>query len=111
MSVRASRASKRDRNEPAIISLLHRLGAQVIQLEPGQGADLIVIAENGIHICEVKNPAYKWELTQDESLMKMRVERVGQQYHILQTVEDAARLLGREVVDWQAALERDEAGR
>jgi hypothetical protein len=92
---RASHANRRDQNEPPIIELLRRLGCVVIQMQPGQGFDLLVIAWNGVHLVEVKNPAYAFELTHDEALLKIRVEAIGGEYHVIQTPEDAARLVGR----------------
>jgi len=89
---RPSYSNRRDLNEPAIVELFRRVGCIVIPMQPGQGCDLLVIAKNGIHIVEVKNNAYAWELTHQEALLKIQVERLGQAYHIIQTVEEAAAL-------------------
>ena len=96
MSVRAARASKRDKNEKAILEFIEAAGCVVIQMEPGQGFDLLVIAQNGIHIVEIKNPAYRWELTHDESMMKISVEQVGQAYHICESIQDAGNIIGKD---------------
>jgi hypothetical protein len=96
---RPSRANRRDKNEPPIVEYLQRAGCEVIQMQPGQGCDLIVIAQNGVHVVEVKNPDYKWELTAAESMMKLRIEQNGQRYNVIETIEDAARMINREVWD------------
>ena len=91
---RASHANRRDQNEPPIVEVLRRLGCVVIQMQPGAGFDLLVIARNGVHLVEVKNPAYAFELTHYESLLKINVEAIGGEYHVIQSLEDAVRLVG-----------------
>ena len=97
MSARASRANRRDRNEAELVSFWNRLDCVWIPQEPGAGFDGILIAPNGVHIVEVKNAAYAWELTHDESLMKIRIQEAGQEYRVIQTLEEAARLIDYEI--------------
>lgn len=94
MGSRASHANRRDKNESAIVEAFRRCACTVIPMQPGQGFDLLVIAPNGIHLVEVKNSDYSWELTQPESLLKIQAEQVGQVYSVIETVEDALRLIG-----------------
>ena len=91
--------------------MFERLGAVVIPMQPGQGFDLLVIAANGTHLVEVKNPAYKWELTKEESLMKIRVEQAGQKYNIIEDTAEAAVLVGHTVAEWDSELIREAIGR
>jgi Holliday junction resolvase len=85
---------KRDANEKEIARFLERVGCEVIRQDRHAGFDLLVIAPAGIYVCEVKNPARAWTLTDAEKEMQARIEQIGQKYNIIETVEDAAKLVG-----------------
>jgi L-lactate utilization protein LutB len=47
---------------------------------------------------EVKNPARAWKLTEAEQKTKDEIESAGGKYYIVETVKDAARVIGWEIV-------------
>jgi hypothetical protein len=94
MTVRVAHASRRDKNEKELVDFWRSAGCIWIPLQPGQGADGILIGITGTFIVEVKNPEYMWELTKEESMLKIQMEQCGQSYNIVQTLGDAARLIG-----------------
>jgi hypothetical protein len=96
---RPSRANRRDANEGPIVAFWRGFGCFWLPLIPGQGADGVLIAQNGIHLVEVKNAQTRWKLTPDELALKAIVEATGQRYNVIETIEDAARLIDREVWD------------
>ena|SRR3990167_9388758 len=86
----------RDSNEAEIIQFLRATGARVQQMTERAGFDLLVTCE--LHyIVEVKNPARKWKLTEAEAKTKQEIESAGGRYHIVETVEQAARVIGWEI--------------
>jgi hypothetical protein len=96
---RPSRANRRDANEGPIVELWRNMGAIWIPQQPGAGFDGVLIAQNGIHLVEVKNAQTRWKLTPDELALKAIVEATGQRYNVIETIEDAARMIDREVWD------------
>ena len=86
--------NKRDANEGPIVELWRAAGCELIQLRPGQGADWVVIASNGVHVVEIKNPD-GWQYTDAELALKNSAEELGQRYETVFTIEDAARMIGR----------------
>ena len=86
--------NRRDNNEADILDLWKALGCHWIPQPRQNGFDLVLIARNGAHIVEIKNPARKWELTEAEQRRKAKVEAAGGTYHIIQTYDDARRLVG-----------------
>jgi hypothetical protein len=101
MPSRSSRANRRDENESAIVSFWRDLGCDWIEQSIDAGFDGLLFAPNGMHIVEIKNPLKKWKLTDRELITKSNVEFHGEEYHIVQTIEDSARVVGREIVDWE----------
>ena len=87
--------NNRDKNEKALVELWAASGCVWIQQMAGQGCDGILIAPNGVHIVEIKNPEYKWDLTDTEKETKKMVEFVGQKYNIIENDEQALELVGR----------------
>jgi hypothetical protein len=83
--------NNRDKNEREIIEVLRRVGCVVWQMDRKAGFDLLVIApsDGGVEIVEVKNPARKWTLTEDEKKKKAEVESVNGVYWIIEDIEDA----------------------
>jgi len=60
-----------------------------------KGYDLVIVCpRTGVHIVEIKNPAYEWELTPAEKKRKAEVEAAGGRYNIIETDEQARRLVG-----------------
>lgn len=91
---RPSRANKRDANEGPIVEAWRACHCALIEMQPGQGCDWIVVAPNGVHIVEIKRPG-KWTLTPDELRTKCETEAAGGKYNIVETVADALRMVGR----------------
>jgi len=90
------RKNDRDTNEKAIIRALRAAGCIVRQMDRHAGFDLLVVSPfTGIHIVEIKNPAYKWHLTENEEDFQGLVESVDQTYWVIQTVDEALKMIDR----------------
>lgn len=88
------RQNNRDKNEAALIELWRACGCFVSQMDRMKGYDLVIVCpRTGVHIVEIKNPAYKWTLTDDEKKIKAEVEAAGGRYNIIETDEQARRLV------------------
>ena len=85
---------KRDANEKDICDCIVALGGSYTKMHANGGFDLVVVL-NGVHIVEVKNPEYKWKLTEDELKKKEQVESTGGIYNIVQTDDDILKLKER----------------
>ena len=85
--------NKRDANEREIITVAKHAGAHVIQMDKNAGFDLLVVHPKGVFIVEVKNPDLKWKFTQAEEAQMRRVERAGQEYHVVELAEDFIEML------------------
>ena len=90
---RPSRANRRDLNEAAIVSFWRCVGCYWIPFVPGQGADGLLFALNGVHLVEIKNPETSWKLTPEELALKSSVERMGHKYNVIQTLDEAQGLV------------------
>jgi len=88
------RADRRDINERKIVEYWRALGNEWIPAKPGQGYDGLLITRLDVHIVEIKNPQRKWKLTDCEKRTKEIVERLGQKYNIVETMEDAEYMAG-----------------
>ena len=88
------KADRRDANEPEFVQLWQALGYTWIAMKPGQGFDGLLVTPLDIYVIEVKNPARKWKLTDCERKTKEAIERNGQEYHIIETLEDAKYIAG-----------------
>ena len=88
------RADRRDNNEAEYLELWKGLGYVWVAMKPGQGFDGLLVTPTGIHIVEIKNGNYKWKLTDCERKVKEQVEHMGQEYHIIDCLEDAKYLAG-----------------
>ncbi len=90
------RKNDRDANERDIIRALRAVGCIVRQMDRHAGFDLLVVSPfTGIHIVEVKNPAYKWHLTENEQDFQGLVESAGETYWIIDSVEAAMKMIDR----------------
>ena len=84
---------KRDTNENDICVAILEHGGFYKKMPEVCGFDLLVVfPKTGVHIVEVKNPSYKWQLTDAEQDMKEDVEHYGGAYHVVETVEDCIKL-------------------
>lgn len=98
MTRHASRLkNKRDTNERELVELWERFGCHWIAMPAGAGFDGVLLAPNGIHVVEVKNPSYRWKFTPDERIMQDVVENAGHAYNVIETDEQALALIGRSV--------------
>ena len=86
--------NRRDANEADILDLWRALGCHVIPQPRQNGFDLVLVARNGVHVVEIKNPARRWELTDAERARKAKIEAAGGVYHIITTHDEARRLVG-----------------
>lgn len=86
--------NKRDLNEAKIIEIWCGLGYTWLQMKPGQGFDGLLVTPQGMYIVEIKNPDEYWELTDSEKKLAESIEIMGQTYHIIESTEDALKLIG-----------------
>jgi len=84
----------RDANEPELVKFWKQLGYKWIPMRAGQGFDGLLITPLNIYIVEIKNPAKKWKLEDNEKKLKEDVEYFGHEYHIIETMQDAEYLAG-----------------
>lgn len=92
------RANRRDVNEREIVDFWRQMGCIWIPMVPSQGFDGLLIDRGRLYIVECKNPAVSWKLTPAEMELSRRVEDIGGAYHIIETVEAAAALIGLSVI-------------
>jgi len=76
-------ANRRDKNERAIIESLRAAGAVCLQMQPGQGFDLLVLWRGVAHVVEVKNPETSTQLTPNEQAFRDECGRVGVPYWVV----------------------------
>ena len=88
------RLNRRDANEAGLVQFWRALGCEWIEMSRHAGFDGVLVALNGVHIVEVKNPARRWTLTEAEQQRKAAVEQAGGRYNIVETDDDARRLIG-----------------
>lgn len=88
---------KRDANERDIVSFWRHLGFLWVQMDRYAGFDGLLVTRSSVYIVEIKNPAVKWRLTENEKERKEQVEQLGQKYNVIQTLSDASKLVG---VEW-----------
>ena len=65
---------------------------------PGQGFDGLLIDRSGMYLVEIKNPEASWSLTPAELELSRRVKDIGGEYHVIETLEAAAQLIGLSVL-------------
>jgi peptide methionine sulfoxide reductase MsrA len=85
---------KPDANKKEIVEVIKIMGCIWIDQDKYAGLDGFLVASNGIHAVEIKNPAYRWELTDREKRCREEIERLGQKYNIIQTQDEALTLAG-----------------
>jgi hypothetical protein len=90
---RPSRSNRRDANEKELLEFWRAAGCYWIPMQPGQGFDGLLIAQNGVHIIEVKNPAKKWKLTEEEKELQDKLMSLLVVYNIVQNMQDAERVI------------------
>lgn len=92
------RAAKVDDNQPQIVKALRRSGAYVILTSQLKNAfDLLVIYQGVIYIVEVKDGSKtksRRQLTEGEEICRHGVESHGAKYHIIESVDDALKMIG-----------------
>lgn len=88
------RLNRRDDNEAALVQFWRALGCEWIEMSRHAGFDGVLVALNGVHIVEVKNPARRWALTDAEQKRRAAVERAGGRYNVIETNADARKLVG-----------------
>ena len=92
------RNAKVDSNQSEIVSALRRVGCYVLHLHQLKNCFDLLICWRGQTWCvEVKDgskPPSKRKLTEGEQACKDELERVGVKYHIIESVDQALRLVG-----------------
>ena len=96
-TITGMRAARRDKSEHEIVTFLRSVGALWIPMGPDAGFDGLLVYRGQTYIVEVKTPG-PWKLTPHEVETSARVEFQGVRYHIVETVEAAARLIGLDVI-------------
>ena len=86
-------AQKRDVNEAELIALWRGVGCVVIPMDKNAGFDLLVIHRGEVYIVEIKQEG-KYHLTEAEKSRCIQVELSGVPYSIIQTADDALRMIG-----------------
>lgn len=88
------RLNRRDNNESRIVEFWQALGCVWIPQSRHSGFDGVLVARNGVHIVEIKNPARRWTLTDAEQRRRAEVEAAGGVYNIVCNDDDARILIG-----------------
>ncbi len=90
-------SSKTDKNQAQIVEYFRKAGAHVLLTHQLKNAfDLLVGYRGRLFIVEVKDgtlPPSKRKLTEGEKRCSEAFSRVGVSYHIVESIEDAERLL------------------
>jgi hypothetical protein len=86
--------SKRDANESELITLWRKVGAVCIEMDRNAAFDLLVLHRGEVYLVEVKAEGKRMRLTQRERERCTEVEAVGVPYNIVQTADDALKMLG-----------------
>jgi Holliday junction resolvase len=83
---------KRDANEKEIVRFFRRqCGCVVIRQDRHAGFDLLVIDRDTCYVVEIKRHE-QLSLTVNEQILQAEI---GKMYHIVTSVEEAAKLIGR----------------
>jgi len=90
--------NKRDINEAEIVRFWLMFGALWIQQKLEAGFDGLLIYKGEKYIVEIKQPDCKDRLTNNERATRDLMERQGVKYHIITTIEEAAELVGFELI-------------
>ena len=83
---------KRDANEKEIVRFFRQCGCVVIRQDRHAGFDLLVIDRDTCYVVEIKRPHEQLSLTVNEQILQAEI---GKMYHIITSVEEAAKLIGR----------------
>jgi hypothetical protein len=89
--------NRRDSNEKDILALWRRMGAKWIPMGPGIGFDGLLIFGADKHVVEIKRPECRGRLTEAELECKEAIEAMGGSYEIITDLEEAAKLLGKDI--------------
>lgn len=84
----------RDANEAGLVQFWRAMGCHWIPMDRHKGFDGLLVARNGVHIVEIKNPARRWNYTPAEVTRKVEVEKAGGVYNTIETDEQARKLIG-----------------
>ena len=63
-------------------------------MRAGQGFDGLLITPLGVYVIEIKNPEQHWKFEPSEQKLCDEMERLGQKYHVIETMEDAKYIAG-----------------
>jgi hypothetical protein len=86
---------RKDNNHAEIVAALESCGALCLDMtgDPKIGFDLLVVHRALKHICEIKDGTGK-KLTPNEAKRKSDIESKGAVYNVIDSVEDALRMIG-----------------
>lgn len=82
----------RDKNEPEITEIIRAYHVPYGLLPEGFGADILLFT-SPMTLIEVKNPSYKWSLTDKEKERQAYCIEHNIPYHIVETQEEIAEIL------------------
>lgn len=92
------RAARVDRNQPEIVRHLRSAGAVVVITSQLKNAfDILVGFRGRLFVMEIKDPHQppsKRRLTSGEETCKRRIEASGNNYHIVETPNQALEIIG-----------------
>ena len=93
------RANRIDANQPEIVAALRRAGAEWIPTsgDPKIGFDGLIAFRGELHVAEIKDgskPPSERQLTDCEAKRKEQLEYKNVAYNVLESVDDALRLIG-----------------
>ena len=93
------RAARTDANQTEIIKAFRRMGAVVLPTHQLKNAfDCLVAFQGRLYIVEIKDgnkPPSARKLTEGELLCKSKFESVGVKYNVVESIDDAIKLLNR----------------
>lgn len=91
------RAAKVDRTQPEIVKALRQCGAIVLIISQLKNcADCIVYYRGKTYTVEIKDgklPPSARKLTEGEQEFKAKIESLGCKYHIIESIDDAIKML------------------
>ncbi len=91
-------ASKIDANQPEIVKALRKAGATVLITSQLKNAfDILIGYQSSIYIVEIKDgnkPPSQRKLSPGEQKCKTDFERVGCNYNVITSIEEALKLIG-----------------
>ena len=90
--------NKRDINEAEIVAFWRDIGGVWIQQKLDAGFDGLLVYDCNSYIIEIKQPSSRDRLTPAEKDVRDLLVRHDVKYHVITTLEEAAELVGFELI-------------